>query len=79
VLNGGDFEYLIVAGGGGGGYGRYSGAGGGGAGGLLKFIAGESGNTDSLPLSLSATAYSVTIGDGGLGGNLTRAGLNGQE
>jgi hypothetical protein len=50
VLNGGDFEYLIVAGGGGGGYGRYSGAGGGGAGGLLKFIAGESGARRLLAL-----------------------------
>jgi len=51
----GKIEYLVVAGGGAGGDGT---AGGGGAGGLLT-------NVSGTPLSISATTYTVTVGDGG--------------
>jgi hypothetical protein len=50
-------DYLVIAGGGGGGYA----AGGGGAGGYRTSIGGS-------PLSLTAQAYTVTIGAGGTGG-----------
>jgi hypothetical protein len=61
-------DYLVVAGGGGGGGsigGGYLGGGGGGAGGYRTSI-GES------ALSLSATAYTVTVGGGGAGGTANR-------
>jgi hypothetical protein len=61
-------DYLVVAGGGGGGntYG-----GGGGAGGL-RCTVGATGGGGSLetPLSLTATAYTVTVGAGGLAGSV---------
>jgi hypothetical protein len=50
-------DYLVIAGGGGGGYA----AGGGGAGGYRTSIGGT-------PLSLTAQAYTVTVGAGGTGG-----------
>lgn len=67
-------DYLVVAGGGGGGYGRdFSpagsyGAGGGGAGGLRSTV-GATGGGGSLEsqLSLTASAYTVTVGAGGAG------------
>jgi len=61
-----DVEYLVVGGGGGpGGTGAGSiTSGGGGAGGLLKFVAGEAGNTGSGPLALTVGSYPVTVGLG---------------
>ena len=61
VINGGDFDYLVVAGGGGGGSRK---AGGGGAGGAIQ----------ATNQNISTGTYSVVIGDGGtrgarLGGN----------
>jgi hypothetical protein len=73
-------DYLVIAGGGGGG-GRAadntSGGGGGGAGGLRSTV-GATGGGGSLEtaLSLSATAYTVTVGGGGAGGSSGR-GTNG--
>ncbi len=69
----GEVEYLIVGGGGGGGA-RHGG--GGGAGGLLT-------NTGD-PVSLSAQSYTVTVGDGGLGGEvdgnpISGGGLRGED
>lgn len=66
-----DVEYLVVGGGGGpGGSGAgTASAGGGGAGGLLKFVAGEAGNTDTSPLSLTAGTYPVVVGAGGPAGS----------
>lgn len=67
-------DYLVVAGGGGGGGsigGGYLGGGGGGAGGYRTSIGGSA-------LSLSATAYTVTVGAGGAGGNATK-GSNGAD
>jgi hypothetical protein len=65
-------DYLVVAGGGGGG----SAGGGGGAGGL-RCTVGSTGGGGSLEtaLSLSATAYTVTVGAGGAGG--AGGGVNG--
>ncbi|TVR08165.1 MAG: hypothetical protein EA385_10625, partial [Salinarimonadaceae bacterium] len=59
----GEVEYLIVAGGGGGG--GLNGSGGGGAGGFRKFVAGEAGNTEAGPLTVTATTYPIAVGDGG--------------
>jgi hypothetical protein len=65
-------DYLVVAGGGGGGSNRSgfnAGGGGGGAGGLRSAItATGGGGTLETALSLTATAYTVTIGAGGAGG-----------
>jgi prepilin-type N-terminal cleavage/methylation domain-containing protein len=63
-----DVEYLVIAGGGGGGFNR---GGGGGAGGYLT-------NTGSAGLSLTSQSSSVTVGEGGAGGNAT-AGVNGVD
>jgi hypothetical protein len=65
-------DYLVVAGGGGSGYsssGNGTGTGGGGAGGL-RCTVGSTGGGGSLesPLSLTAQAYTVTVGAGGTGG-----------
>jgi hypothetical protein len=70
-------DYLVVAGGAGGG-GGYAG-GGGGAGGL-RCTVGATGGGGSLetPLSLTATAYTVTVGAGGAGGNGV-VGVNGNN
>lgn len=59
-------DYLVVAGGGGGG----PAFGGGGGGGGLRCTVGATGGGGSLPsaLSLTAQAYTVTIGGGGAGG-----------
>jgi hypothetical protein len=73
VLNGGSFEYLVVAGGGGGGsrtYGGNIGAGGGGAGGYRCSVSGElsGGNTPAeSPFTASVGTYSVIVGNGGAG------------
>ena len=63
VTNGGAVEYLIVAGGGGGG--RGSGGGGGGGG----FLAGST--------TVTAQAYTITIGAGGAGATTSSNGANG--
>ena len=69
---GGDYEVLVVAGGGGGGRDSGGGGGGGGAGGY---------RTDTL--TLTAQAYTVTVGAGGAGGylgsNVTRPGVRGDD
>jgi hypothetical protein len=59
-------DYLVVAGGGGGGGPGVSGGGGGGAGGV-RCTVGATGGGGSLetPLSLTAQAYTVTVGNGG--------------
>ena len=59
-------DYLVVAGAGGGGGPGVSGGGGGGAGGV-RCTVGATGGGGSLetPLSLTATAYTVTVGAGG--------------
>jgi hypothetical protein len=63
-------DYLVVAGGAGGGSDRGAG---GGAGGLRCTIgATGGGGTLESALSLTATAYTVTVGAGGSGGNATR-------
>lgn len=61
-------EYLVVAGGGGGGGGSGSMSGGGGAGGMLTGT-----------VSLSAQAYTVTVGAGGQGGHDYLRGSNGVD
>jgi len=66
VTAGGEIEYLVAAGGGGGGFALVDG--GGGAGGLLKFIAGESNNSEVAPLSIVPSNYSISVGDGGIAG-----------
>jgi hypothetical protein len=69
---GADYEVLVVAGGGGGGRDAGGGGGGGGAGGY---------RTDTL--TLTAQAYTVTVGAGGAGGyagsNVTRPGVRGDD
>ena len=67
-------DYLVVAGGGGGGFAYYPtssqvGGAGGGAGGV-RCTVGQTGGLGTLPsaLSLTAKAYTVTIGAGGAGG-----------
>jgi hypothetical protein len=68
-------DYLVVAGGGGG-----SDAGGGGAGGLRCTVtATGGGGTLETPLSLTATAYTVTIGAGGAGGPNNGTGVSGSN
>lgn len=63
-------DYLVVAGGGGGGYNI---AGGGGGGGFRTSIGGS-------PLSVTATAYTITIGAGGAGSSTNNArGSNGVD
>jgi len=63
-------DYLVVAGGGGGGYQR---GGGGGAGGFRTSIGGSA-------LSVTAQAYSITVGAGGAGDtNASGAGVNGSD
>lgn len=59
-------DFLVVGGGGGGGQGRDGGGGGGGAGGVRSSVAstGGGGAVESA-LSLTAQAYSVTVGNGG--------------
>lgn len=78
VTNGGDFEYLVIAGGGGGGtfsYGsNYGGAGGGGAGGYRSSVTGEAtggGSAAESKITLSAGTYTITVGAGGAGGAVT--------
>ena len=77
-------DYLVVAGGGGasGGSPGNNGGGGGGAGGV-RCTVGATGGGGSLesPLSLSATAYTVTVGAGGTAGiaNSTKAGKGGDS
>jgi hypothetical protein len=63
-------DYLVVAGGGGGGSGyNGSGAGGAGAGGLRCTVGGTGGGGSlETALSLTATAYTVTVGAGGTAG-----------
>jgi hypothetical protein len=70
-------DYLVVAGGAGGG-GGYAG-GGGGAGGLRSTVTatGGGGSLESA-LSLTATAYTVTVGAGGAGGSAV-VGVNGNN
>jgi len=63
---GGHVEYAIVAGGGGGGTSDTFGGGGGGGGQVLKFVTGESGNTDSEPLTVVAGVYAAVVGAKGL-------------
>jgi len=79
---GSDVEYLVVAGGGGSNRGVTSSAGAG-AGGLLKYVDGESNNTGAGFLTVTATAYTMTVGDGGAGGldntNSTALGSKGQN
>jgi hypothetical protein len=68
VMSGGNVDYLVVAGGGGGGA---INAGGGGAGGYRCSVTGENsggGASAEAPLTLSAGAYTVTVGAGGVGG-----------
>jgi hypothetical protein len=66
-------DYLVIAGGGAGGNGK---SGGGGAGGLRSTV-GATGGGGSLesPLSLTAQAYTVTIGAGGAGSTNQTSGL----
>ena len=61
-------DYLVVAGGGGGASG-YGGGGGGGAGGLRSTVTttGAGGSLET-PLSVTAQAYTITVGAGGAGG-----------
>lgn len=63
-------DYLVVAGGAGGGGGNPNNTGGGGGAGGLRSTVGATGGGGSLetPLSLTATAYTVTVGAGGAGG-----------
>jgi len=85
VINGGEFEYLVVGGGGGGG--SWVG-GGGGAGGYRSSVAGESsggGASAESPLVLTAGSYTVTVGAGGVGNRSvtgpsnTTVGTNGKD
>ena len=71
-------DYLVVAGGGGGGYSR---SGGGGAGGLRSTvtISGGSPGTVETALSLTAQAYTVTVGGGGTGGTSIGNATNGSN
>ena len=75
-------DYLVVAGGGGAGGAQATdvGSGGGGAGGLRCTI-GATGGGGSLEsaLSLTAQAYTVTVGAGGAGGTNTDYGTNGSN
>jgi len=77
-------DYLVVAGGGGGGGGRNltgtRSGGGGGAGGLRCTVTatGGGGSLESA-LSLTAQAYTVTVGAGGAGGGVTVSGTNGSN
>lgn len=67
-------DYLVVAGGAGGASGSSGGGngGGGGAGGLRCTVTATGGGGSlETPLSLSATAYTVTIGAGGAGGSIS--------
>ena len=72
-------QYLVIAGGGGGGAGD---GGGGGAGGYRTNVPGQTSGGNSTaesPFQVElATAYTVTIGNGGSGGN-SAAGANGQN
>jgi len=72
VINGGEIDYLVVAGGGGGGGSGGSGASGagGGAGGMLA---------SSTTISASTFAITVGAGGGGAGGNLDDQGTNGSN
>jgi hypothetical protein len=76
VTAGGEFEYLIVAGGGGGGNGLggtgTSGGAGGGAGGLLTNVGGTF-------LQVGDGSYTVTVGSGGAAGASGSAGSNGGD
>jgi hypothetical protein len=75
-------DYLVVAGGGGAGGAQATdvGSGGGGAGGLRCTIgATGGGGTLESALSLTATAYTVTVGAGGAGGTNTDYGTNGSN
>jgi hypothetical protein len=71
-------DYLVVAGGGGGGKNQ---GGGGGAGGLRSTVTATGGGGSSeIPLSLTAQAYSVTVGAGGNGSTGdSAAGSNGSN
>lgn len=71
-------DYLVVAGGGGAGFSR---AGGGGAGGLRSTvtISGGSPGTVESALSLTAQAYTVTVGAGGTGGTAIGNATNGSN
>ena len=70
-------DYLVVAGGGGGGK---SNGGGGGAGGLRSTVTASGGSPGTVEsaLSLTAQAYTVTVGAGGAGG-ATNQGTNGSN
>ena len=68
VSAGGNVEYLVVGGGGGSGGASGNAGGGGGAGGLLN---------DST--SVTAQAYTITIGDGGAGGTSSGQGADGSD
>jgi hypothetical protein len=71
-------DYLVIAGGGGGGNG--SAAGGGGAGGLRSTVGVTGGGgTLETALSLTAQAYTVTVGAGGSGGTTGSAGSTGSN
>jgi hypothetical protein len=75
-------DYLVVAGGGGAGGAQATdvGSGGGGAGGLRCTIgATGGGGTLESALSLTATAYTVTVGAGGAGGTNTSYGTDGSN
>jgi hypothetical protein len=79
VTEGGDFEWLGVAGGGPGGSptAGFSGAGAGGAGGLRKYVQGEPNNTEAGPLALSVNSYAISVGAGGTPAQ--GAGTNGED
>ncbi len=75
-------DYLVVAGGGGAGGAQATdvGSGGGGAGGLRCTVgATGGGGTLESALSLTATAYTVTVGAGGAGGTNTSYGTDGSN
>lgn len=77
-------DYLVVAGGGGGGIANFNGnatSGGGGAGGLRSTVTATGGGGSlETPLSLTAQAYTVTIGAGGNGSTAQDSnGTNGSD
>ena len=73
-------DFLVIAGGGGGGFDR---GGGGGAGGYRNSYSTEpsgGGGSSETSLSLSAgTIYTITVGSGGAGGNVSVKGANGND